>query len=324
MNALEIKGKVNTALCYAKVVEDEAIEQIRRMCDYAMTEGSQIRIMPDVHAGKGCTIGTTMTITDKAVPNVVGVDIGCGMYTVNLGKDEIDFEKVDEAAHFIPSGREVWEGRQEKFDLTELRCYRELKDAKRLARSLGTLGGGNHFIEIDEAADGTKIMSVNLLLEDEEAPVIWRGPVIAGVVKQFWTDVMWGDLDYLFVDMPPGTGDVPLTVFQSLPVDGVVIVTSPQDLVQMIVKKAYGMAKQMNIPVLGIVENYSYVKCPDCGKEIKVFGESHIDEIAAEYDVPVLAKLPMDPALAAACDAGKIEYVENNYMKDAIEVLKKL
>ena len=150
MNALEIKGKVNTALCYAKVVEDEAIEQIRRMCDYAMTEGSQIRIMPDVHAGKGCTIGTTMTITDKAVPNVVGVDIGCGMYTVNLGKDEIDFEKVDEAAHFIPSGREVWEGRQEKFDLTALRCYRELKDAKRLARSLGTLGGGNHFIEIQK------------------------------------------------------------------------------------------------------------------------------------------------------------------------------
>lgn len=161
MNALEIKGKVNTALCYAKVVEDEAIEQIRRMCDYAMTEGSQIRIMPDVHAGKGCTIGTTMTITDKAVPNVVGVDIGCGMYTVNLGKDDIDFEKVDEAAHFIPSGREVWEERQEKFDLTELRCYRELKDAKRLARSLGTLGGGNHFIEIDEAADGTKYLVIH-------------------------------------------------------------------------------------------------------------------------------------------------------------------
>lgn len=161
MNAIEIKGKVNTALCYAKVVEDEAIEQIRRMCDYAMTEGSQIRIMPDVHAGKGCTIGTTMTITDKAVPNVVGVDIGCGMYTVNLGKDDIDFEKVDEAAHFIPSGREVWEGRQEKFDLTELRCYRELKDAKRLARSLGTLGGGNHFIEIDEAADGTKYLVIH-------------------------------------------------------------------------------------------------------------------------------------------------------------------
>lgn len=161
MNAIEIKGKVNTALCYAKVVEDEAIEQIRRMCDYAMAEGSQIRIMPDVHAGKGCTIGTTMTITDKAVPNVVGVDIGCGMYTVNLGKDDIDFEKVDEAAHFIPSGREVWEGRQEKFDLTELRCYRELKDAKRLARSIGTLGGGNHFIEIDEAADGTKYLVIH-------------------------------------------------------------------------------------------------------------------------------------------------------------------
>ena len=161
MKAIEIKGKVNTALCYAKVVEEEAIGQIRRMCDYAMAEDSKIRIMPDVHAGKGCTIGTTMTITDKVVPNVVGVDIGCGMYTVNLGKDNVDFEKVDEAAHFIPSGREVWEGRQEKFDLTDLRCYRKLKDAKRLARSLGTLGGGNHFIEIDEAADGTKYLIIH-------------------------------------------------------------------------------------------------------------------------------------------------------------------
>ena len=160
MKAIEIKGKVNTALCYAKVVE-EAIEQIRRMCDYAVTENSQICIMPDVHAGKGCTIGTTMTITDKVVPNVVGVDIGCGMYTVNLGKDDVDFEKLDEAAHFIPSGREVWEGRQERFDLTDLHCYRELKDAKRLARSLGTLGGGNHFIEIDEATDGTKYLIIH-------------------------------------------------------------------------------------------------------------------------------------------------------------------
>lgn len=158
---LEIKGKVNTAICYAKVVEDEAIEQVRRMCDYPMTEGSRIRIMPDVHAGKGCTIGTTMTITDKAVPNVVGVDIGCGMYTVNLGKVDIDFEKVDEAALFIPSGMNVWEGRQERFDLQELRCYRDLKDAKRLERSLGTLGGGNHFIEIDEAADGTKYLVIH-------------------------------------------------------------------------------------------------------------------------------------------------------------------
>ena len=161
MKALEIKGKVNTAICYAKVVEDEAIEQIRRMCDYVITEDSKIRIMPDVHAGKGCTIGTTMTIVDKAVPNVVGVDIGCGMYTVNLGKADIDFEKVDEAAHYIPSGMNVWEGRQERFDLTELRCYRELKDSKRLERSLGTLGGGNHFIEIDEAADGTKYLIIH-------------------------------------------------------------------------------------------------------------------------------------------------------------------
>lgn len=158
---LEIKGKVNTAVCYAKVVEDEAIEQIRRMCDYEFTEGSRIRIMPDVHAGKGCTIGTTMTVTDKAVPNIVGVDIGCGMYTVTLGKGEIDFEKLDEAAHFVPSGMNVWEGRQERFDLTALRCYRSLRDTKRLERSLGTLGGGNHFIEVDRAEDGTNYLVIH-------------------------------------------------------------------------------------------------------------------------------------------------------------------
>ncbi len=157
----EIKGKLNTALCYAKVVEEEAIEQIRRMCDYEFTQGSVIRIMPDVHAGKGCTIGTTMTVTDRAVPNIVGVDIGCGMYTVNLGKKEIDFEKLDEAAHYIPSGRTVWEGRQERFDLTQLRCYRSLKNSKWLERSLGTLGGGNHFIEVDRAQDGTKYLVIH-------------------------------------------------------------------------------------------------------------------------------------------------------------------
>ena len=157
----EIKGKINTAICYAKVVEDEAIEQIRRMCDYDFTENSKIRIMPDVHAGKGCTIGTTMTVTDKAVPNIVGVDIGCGMYTVNLGKDEIDLEKLDEAAHFVPSGMNIWEGRQEKFDLQELRCYRNLKNTKWLERSLGTLGGGNHFIEVDKASDGTHYLVIH-------------------------------------------------------------------------------------------------------------------------------------------------------------------
>ena len=161
MKMLEIRGKVNTALCFARVIEDEAIEQIRRMSDYEFTAGSRIRIMPDVHAGKGCTIGTTMTITDKAVPNIVGVDIGCGMYTVNLGRIEIDMERMDEAAHYIPSGMDVWEGRQERFDLTGLRCYRSLKDTKRLERSLGTLGGGNHFIEIDQAADGTKYLIIH-------------------------------------------------------------------------------------------------------------------------------------------------------------------
>ena len=158
---LEIKGKVNTAICYAKVIEDEAIRQIQRMCDYPMAEGSRIRIMPDVHAGKGCTIGTTMTITGKAVPNVVGVDIGCGMYTVRLAQREIDLEKLDEAAHYIPSGKRAWETRQERFDLTELRCFRELKETPYLERSLGTLGGGNHFIEIDAAADGTKYLVVH-------------------------------------------------------------------------------------------------------------------------------------------------------------------
>lgn len=158
---LEIKGKVNTAICYAKMIEEEAIEQIRRMCDYEFTEGSNVRIMPDVHAGKGCTIGTTMTVVDKAVPNIVGVDIGCGMYTVNIGKGDIDFKKLDEAAHFVPSGMNVWEGRQERFDLTELRCYRSLKDTKRLERSLGTLGGGNHFIEVDRSQDGTNYLVIH-------------------------------------------------------------------------------------------------------------------------------------------------------------------
>lgn len=172
-----------------------------------------------------------------------------------------------------------------------------------------------------EAKDGTRIMSVNLLLEHEEDPVIWRGPVIAGVVKQFWTDVMWGELDYLFIDMPPGTGDVPLTVFQSLPVDGVVIVTSPQDLVRMIVKKAYNMAEAMHIPVLGIVENYSYLTCPDCGKKISVFGESHIDEIAEELGVPVLGKMPIDPALAEAVEFEKFYESDNQYLSDAVNKL---
>ena len=157
----EIKGIVNTAICYATVVEEEAIAQVRRMCDYPLTEGSRVRIMPDVHAGKGCTIGTTMTVVDKACPNVVGVDIGCGMYTVRLNETALDFEQIDAAAHFIPSGMNVWEARQERFDLTALSCYRSLKDARRLERSLGTLGGGNHFIEIDRASDGAYYLVIH-------------------------------------------------------------------------------------------------------------------------------------------------------------------
>ena len=158
---MEITGRFATAICYAEIIEDEAQEQIKRMCDYPFTEGSKIRIMPDVHAGAGCTIGTTMTVTDKAVPNVVGVDIGCGMYTVNIGHDDIDFAVLDEAAHYVPSGFDVWEGRQERFDLTRLKCYRELRDTRRIERSLGTLGGGNHFIEIDRDSDGTNYLVIH-------------------------------------------------------------------------------------------------------------------------------------------------------------------
>ncbi|MCI8307890.1 MAG: RtcB family protein [Lachnospiraceae bacterium] len=160
---IEINGKVNTAICYAKVLEETAGEQIRQMCDYALTEGSKVRIMPDVHAGKGCTIGTTMTITDKVCPNIVGVDIGCGMYTVKLADKELNFEKIDETCHYIPSGMNVWEGRKEgeRFDIMALRCYRSLKNTKRLERSLGTLGGGNHFIEIDRASDGTYYLVIH-------------------------------------------------------------------------------------------------------------------------------------------------------------------
>lgn len=175
-----------------------------------------------------------------------------------------------------------------------------------------------------EASDGTKIMSINLLLENEEEPVVWRGPVIAGAVKQFWTDVLWGDIDYLLVDMPPGTGDVPLTVFQSLPIDGIVIVTSPQELVQMIVKKAYNMANMMDIPVLGVVENYSYLKCPDCGKEMQIFGESHIDEVAKELGIEVFGKMPLDPNFAKKADEGKIFENEIDYLDNGVEIISKL
>lgn len=170
---------------------------------------------------------------------------------------------------------------------------------------------------------GIKLMSLNLLSANETDPVIWRGPVIAGVVTQFWQEVVWGDIDYMFVDMPPGTGDVPLTVFQSLPVDGVIVVTSPQDLVSMIVSKAVNMAKMMDIPVLGLVENYSWFQCPDCGKRHAIFGESHIDQVAAELELPVLAKLPIDPAWAAAFDAGKIEDFPSDTMTRLAEELER-
>lgn len=168
---------------------------------------------------------------------------------------------------------------------------------------------------------GTEIMSVNLLLEHTDDPVVWRGPVIAGTVKQFWSDVVWGAVDYMFVDMPPGTGDVPLTVFQSLPVDGIVIVTSPQDLVSMIVKKACKMAKLMNIPVVGIVENMSYLICPDCGKKIDIFGHSKLEEVAKETGLDILGRMPIDPKLAELCDEGRIEEMSVEYLESAVDKL---
>ncbi len=186
----------------------------------------------------------------------------------------------------------------------------------------GTAFGTEEGIIPLESKEGIPVMSINLLVEDEEQPVIWRGPVIAGAVKQFWTDVVWGELDYLFVDMPPGTGDVPLTVFQSLPLDGVIVVTSPQELVQMIVKKAYNMADMMHIPVLGIVENFSYLTCPDCGRHISVFGESHVEEVAAELNIPVFAKLPIDPTAAAAADAGEFYGADHSAFAAALEALR--
>lgn len=190
-------------------------------------------------------------------------------------------------------------------------------------------GIGNHQADNSEfgiypvkTEDGLKIISINLLLEKDDDPIIWRGPLIAGAVKQFWTDVIWGELDYLFFDMPPGTGDVPLTVFQSVPLDGIVIVTSPQDLVALIVKKAYNMAKTMDIPILGIIENLSYAVCPDCGERINVFGESKAEKVAEEMGVPFFGRLPIDPELAKLCDQGQIERFDRDYMDTSVLLLE--
>lgn len=181
--------------------------------------------------------------------------------------------------------------------------------------------GDDHGMIPPTTTSGIDIMSVNLMLDDETKPVVWRGPVIAGAVKQFWTDTIWHDIDYMFIDCPPGTGDVPLTVFQSIPIDGVVIVSSPQELVSMIVAKAANMAQMMDVPVYGLVENMSYVKCPDCGKEIKVFGDSHIDEIAEKFGYDLLARIPIDPKLTSLVDKGWIEMMDNDYLETAAEII---
>lgn len=186
----------------------------------------------------------------------------------------------------------------------------------------GPATGDGESINPVSSRTGVEIMSINLLLDDPEAPVVWRGPVIAGAVTQFWTDVLWEDVEYMFVDMPPGTGDVPLTVFQSLPVAGVIVVASPQELVSMIVAKAVNMANMMNVPVLGIVENMSFFKCPDCGKELKIFGESHIDEVAGQNGIDLIAKLPIDPAIAKACDEGRIEEIEGPWLSAIVDKIE--
>ena len=188
---------------------------------------------------------------------------------------------------------------------------------------VATTADGTLMIPV-ESMNGIQVMSANLLLDHDTDPVIWRGPVIAGAVRQFWTETLWKDVDYMFVDMPPGTGDVPLTVFQSLPVDGIIIVTSPQELVSMIVAKAVNMAKKMDIPILGVVENMSYVVCPDCGKKISVFGESHVDEVAAREGIKVLAKLPMNPDIAQLMDAGKIEYLKDDSLAEAVKAVEEI
>ena len=182
--------------------------------------------------------------------------------------------------------------------------------------------GDGESIFPEVTAGGIEVISLNLLLENKGDPVVWRGSLLSGVVKQFWTDVRWGQLDYLFIDMPPGTGDVPLTVFQSIPLDGIIIVTSPQELVSMIVSKAVEMAKMMNVPVLGLIENYSYVKCPCCGEPFKVYGESHIDEVAAKYDLKVLDKLPLDPQIASLCDRGAIELMGDGLLDNAADAVE--
>ena len=188
---------------------------------------------------------------------------------------------------------------------------------------VATTADGTLMIPV-ESMNGIQVMSANLLLDHDTDPVIWRGPVIAGAVRQFWTETLWKDVDYMFVDMPPGTGDVPLTVFQSLPVDGIIIVTSPQELVSMIVAKAVNMAKKMDIPILGVVENMSYVVCPDCGQKISVFGESHVDEVAAREGIKVLAKLPMNPDIAQLMDAGKIEYLKDDSLAEAVKAVEEI
>ncbi len=182
----------------------------------------------------------------------------------------------------------------------------------------GDLTGCEDGIIPKTTVTGIDAISINMLLSDEGAPVIWRGPIIAGTVKQFWNGVVWGDVDYMYVDMPPGTGDVPLTVMQSLPLDGIIIVATPQELVSMIVTKAVNMAKMMNIPILGIIENYSYLKCPCCGEKLEVFGKSHVDEVAEHFGIPVLARMPIDPKLASLCDAGTIETVETDVLDEAV------
>ena len=277
-------------------ISDKDREEIRREFDQARGKGSQQQEGPQVF----------QTAPGSSIKHVIGVVSGKGGVGKSLvtGALAVELKRAGKKVAILDA------------DITGPSI------PKAFGIKQNAMGNEEGILPV-ESKTGIKLMSLNLLLDDETAPVVWRGPVIAGTVKQFWTDVLWGDIDIMFIDMPPGTGDVPLTVFQSVPVNGAVVVTTPQELVGMIVEKAMNMADMMQIPVKGIVENMSYVVCPDCGKHVSVFGESHADETAQRFGVPVLGKLPINPKLTAACDAGLIELFEGDWLDNALKDILK-
>ena len=281
----------------------------------------------------GCNDGikTVERFSSDSVKTVIGLEYNSALATKaqkTFGNEKFSFYHCDvEADGFSEKLRGLMKERElQCFDVIYLSfVLMHLSDVMKLLYTLRSFLKEDGKLMIPaRSLEGVDIMSANLLLDHDTDPVIWRGPVIAGAVKQFWTETLWKDVDYMFVDMPPGTGDVPLTVFQSLPVDGIIIVTSPQELVGMIVAKAVNMAKKMNVPILGIVENMSYLECPDCGKHINVFGESHTEQVAEEYGLKLLAQIPIDPKIAQMVDGGQVEYIEMPWFEEAVKAVENL